>query len=200
MIRMKHLILASVLITCTAHGQSFDAAIENCSDFQYQQYTVCPYISAAIQLQNMGRESAISVLRECCEKEENQNRVIILCRMLFESEGEMRRPFIGGAAFMGNSTYDDWPSEPIEIVQNIPFLIVRGYSLGGVPERAIDYLEYCELHCTWRNEIFGMPSEDYLLASLNELLNSEKWQTPLTDEEEEFFRFQIGTGCSKPLN
>jgi len=199
---MKHLILAyiSVLITCAAHGQNFDAAIEKCPDFQYQQYTVYPYISAAIQLQNMGRESAISVLRECCENEENQNRVIILCRMLYESEGEMRRPLIGGAVFQGNTTYTDWPSEPIEIVKNIPFLIASGYYLGGLPERAIDYLEYCELNCTWRIENYSMPSENELVSALNELLNSEKWQTPLTDDEEEFFRSQIDTDCCKPLS
>jgi hypothetical protein len=192
MIKMKHLILASVLITSTSHGQDFYAAIENCPDFQYQQYSVRPYISAAKQLQNMGRESAISVLRECCENEENQNKVIILCRMLFESENGMRRPLIGGAAFPGNSTYADWPSEPIEIVQNIPFLIVSGYCLGGLPERAIDYLEYCELNCEWKNEFYSMPSENELVSALNELLNSEKWQTPLTDDEKDFLRSQIG--------
>ncbi len=186
------MITAFLLITSASYGRNFHEIIQNCPDFQYEHYTVRPYISAAIELQDMGREQAVFVLRECCENGENQNRVIILCRMLFEREGDMRRPMIGAAAFPGNSTYADWPSEPIELVQNIPFLIARGYSLGGLPECAMDYLEYCELQCAWRNEIYVMPSDADLLASLNELLNSEKWQTSLTDEEEQFFRSQTG--------
>ena len=186
------MITAFLLITSASYGRNFHETIQNCPDFQYEQYTVRPFIGAAMELQNMGREEAISVLGECCENEGMQNIVIVLCRMLFEKEGDMRRPMIGAAAFPGNSNCADWPSEPIELVQNIPFLIARGYSLGGLPECAMDYLEYCELQCAWRNEIYVMPSDADLLASLNELLNSEKWQTSLTDEEEQFFRSQTG--------
>ncbi len=180
----------SLLTVCAAHGQSFSEAIRNCPDFQYEPYKVSPYISAAIQLQSMGQDSAVSVLRSCCGIDGNENKVIILCRMLFESDGEMRRPLMGGAVFPGNTTYDDWPAEPIEIVQNIPFLIVRGYMLGGLPEQAIDYLEYCTLQCTWRDEVYSMPSESELLTSLNKMLDSDKWQTPLTADETQFFQDQ----------
>lgn len=191
--KMTNLIVTSVsiLITCLAQGQNFDVAINNCPDFQYQQYAVFPYIEAAILLQNIGRESALPILQECCEDGENQNKIIILCRMLYENEDEMRRPLIGATTFPGNSTYTDWASEPIELVQNIPFLLVRGYCLGGCPESALNYLEYCELNCTWRDEIYSMPSDDKLLSALDELLNSEKWQRPLTDTEKEFFSSQI---------
>ena len=190
---MKHPMAALIFvsITCTAYGQNFHETIQSCPDFQYEQYTAAPYISAAIELQNMGRDQAITVLKECCENEENQNRVIILCRMLFEREGEMRRPLIGAAAFPGNTTCADWPAEPIGIIGNIPFLIVLGYSLGGLPESAEDYLEYCELQCTWRNEMYTMPSDAHLMESFDELLNSDKWQTPLTGGEMEFFRSQM---------
>ncbi len=182
-----------LLSICAAYAQNFEETIQNCPDFQYEQYKVLPYITAAIQLQNMGEQSAISILRDCSRLEENHSKVIILCRMLFDAdaEGEFRRPLIGGAVFPGNSSYSDWQEEPIELVQNIPFLIVRGYFLVGLPEQAVDYLEYCVQNCIWKEENYRIPSETGLLAAVEELLNSNKWHKELTEEEKEFIRSQI---------
>lgn len=193
--KVKYLIPGAIFLLAifAAHALDFEETIQNCPDFQYEQYRVIPYIKAAIQLQNMGEQSAISLLKYYSEMEENQNRVIILCRMLFDTDvtGEFRRSLIGGAVFAGNSSYADWPREPIEIVQDIPFLIARGYTLGGMPERAIDYLEYCDQNCVWKEDNYRIPSESDLLVSVEELLNSDKWQIPLTAEEVEFIRSQI---------
>ncbi len=194
--KLKHLISIAFLFLAipTAHAQNFEELIQNCSDFQHGQYKVLPYITAAIHLQNMGEHSAVSLLREYAVTGENNNKVIMLCRMLFDEideTGEFRRPLIGAAIFVGNSSYSDWQREPIEIVHNIPFLIVRGYFLGGLPEPAIDYLEYCVQNCAWKEENYRIPWASDLLIFVEELLNSEKWQIPLTDEEIEFIRSQI---------
>jgi len=187
--------LVVLIASSVARGESIDEAIQNCPDFQ--TYSVFPYIRAGIMLQSMGRDSAISVLKRCCETDGNNNRVIILCRMLFESNESARRPLIGAAVFPGGTTYSHWPLEPIEIVRNIPFLVVRGYLLGGLPEPAIDYLEYCELHCEWRDDCYRIPSDSELEVALDELLNSDRWQIPLADEEEQFFRSQTITDKEK---
>ena len=60
-----------------------------------------------------------------------------------------------------------------------------------MPEQAIDYLQYCVENCIWKEDDYRIPSDTDLAAAVEELLNSSKWQMPLTDEEEEFFRSQI---------
>lgn len=193
--KMKHLISIAVflLVIPPLQARDFDEIIENCPDFQLEQYKVLPYITAAVELQNMGEQSAVSLLREYAEIGENNSKVIVLCRMLFDAEetGEFRRPLIGAALFLGNTDYSDWPREPVELVRNIPFLVVRGYFLGGLPESAIDYLEYCVQNCIWKEESYRIPSDSDLLASMEDLLNSDKWQMPLADEDIEFIISQI---------
>jgi len=114
-----------------------------------QNYRVDPYLRVAEPLQAMGRVRAVKLLHELAAKDEKQwphTRTIVLCRMLFKARPQciFRRAAIGGPVFVGRTSCQDWPSEPIEVVQGVPFLVSRGYELGGRPEPLAEYVRHCQ--------------------------------------------------------
>ena len=167
--------------------------LADCPDFQIQKYKVNPYLKVAIRLQNMGQEQAIHTLKNLAEDHDNDNKIIVLCRMLFEkgNESEFRRPLIGKATFPGGTDSSDWPLEPIEIMNGIPFIIARGYSVAGIPETGSHYLEYCITNCTWRIELYELGSNAEKHIAVNLLIASPKWKKQLSEEEIKWFFSQI---------
>lgn len=163
-------------------------------------YRVDPFIRAAVTLQRMGRDAAIKELLAHAQDLKgpyvdtaNDHQVIILCRMLFtkRSEGEFRRPRIGSPSFLGQTTFADWPLEPIELVDGIPFRIVQDYSLLGYAEQGDQYLEHCAAKCDWSSTVFKVPSVEEKQAALVKLIDSPKLKRRLTDAEKSFFSLQI---------
>ena len=167
--------------------------LDNCADFQIQNYKVYPYLSVAVELQNMGTERRIQAIRSLAKNQVNDNKIIVLCRMLFEmeKESEFRRPRIGDAVFLGGTDYSDWPLEPIEIINGIPVLIVSGYSVAGKPETALSYLEYCITYCSWHTERYELKSDAEKQIAINLLIASQKWKKQLLEEEIKWFFSQI---------
>ena len=106
-------------------------------------------------------------------------------RVVACEERDDRRHFLGG------TDYDNWPLEPIELVNNVPFLITVGYSLKGKAELAEDYLKYCIQHCTWNNAPFMPDAGKAMKKALDTLLASPKWKVPLDDGEKQFLSSQI---------
>src|SRR5690349_5463362 len=89
-------------------------------------YKAEAYIKAAMDLQAMGKEAAIKALGEAPEDQRSSvNKGIVLCRMLFVPRGtsEFRRPRLGAPSTPGGTQMTDWPLEPIEIVDGVPFLV-----------------------------------------------------------------------------
>jgi hypothetical protein len=159
-------------------------------------YKVAPFIEAAAALQSLGKEKACELLKAQGTKLETANGVMVLARMLFLKKpgGEFRRPKIGSPTFAGGTDYNGWPLEPIELVDGVPFLITRGYVLGGAPEPAEAYVRYCLANCDWNDFEFKKPSEKELQAALEKLLASPKWKEPLDERSRKFFAAQIKSG------
>ena len=157
-------------------------------------YKVDPFIRAAVVLQKMGKEKACEKMLELAANPERGNRVIVLCRMLFKKKaaGEFRPPALGQPEFFGGTTHNDWPLVPIELVDGVPFLITRGYSLEGKAESAKDYLKYyCMKECAWNEFAFKEMDQEPKQSALDELLASPKWKVPLGDAEKKFLAEQI---------
>ena len=174
-------------------ASDLDHLLRKCADFQYGKYKAVPYIKAAIELQNMGKDKAIAKLLSYSKIENNDNKIIVLCRMIFEKKGNavFRRPLSGGAVFFGGTTYGDWPTEPIEIINGLPFLITRGYCLAGVPEPALMYIKYCESNCLWKVKKYTIPTGAEMNKALNLIIRSTKWKTELPESDKAFFYSQI---------
>jgi hypothetical protein len=113
--------------------------------------------------------------------------------MLFRSRpgGEFRRHPLGGAHFLGDTDYGDWPLEPIEIVDGIPFLVVRGYDMAGESVPPVHYVDYCIEHCDWSPLQYLPGGKWEKERALAKLLASPKWRRPLEQYEIEFLSDQV---------
>jgi hypothetical protein len=122
-----------------------------------RSYKVDACLDAAVLLQEAGKDKARDELFVLANDRNQGIQVFVLCRMLFapKANGEFRRPKIGQAFFLGCTDYADWPFEPIEIVDGVPFLITTGYLIEGVAEEAEEYLRYCLGNCDWSTTRFG---------------------------------------------
>lgn len=120
-------------------------------------YRASHYLDLAVRVQKLEPAAREAALRELAQDRKRASQVYPLCRMLFEAKGkgEFRRPAIGGAAFLGGTTYEDWPLEPITVYQGMPILIVGGYMLRGFPEPPGSYVDYCLKTCTWSKTTFA---------------------------------------------
>lgn len=161
-----------------------------------EAYRADPFIRAAVRLQGLGRDAAIKELLAYMQDSTHPNaddQVIVLCRMLFVQKpgGEFRRPGLGAPGFLGQTTLSDWPLEPVEIVDGVPFKIVIGYALAGYPEQGDWYLKYCVANCDWSSTLFKVASEEEKRAALDKLIESPKWKTKLTEDKKKFLSSQI---------
>lgn len=155
--------------------------------FELQQYHVDPYIRAAVALQSLDRATAISQLHYMAQDPHSPLSVIILCRMLFTrrhgSVYAFRAPHIGVSTFIGGNE-DDWPLWPIELVDGVPFMIVSGYVLGGLPESDESYLHYCEVNCDWTDFKYTFKTDPQKRNALAKFASSNEWKhTRVTDME-----------------
>jgi hypothetical protein len=169
--------------------------LPNRADFSMnpQGYRADPYLRTASELQSLDRSAALTKLYAMARDPREAPRVIILARMLFapRPDSGLRRPMIGGAFFLGGSDYADWPKEPIEIVDGVPFLIANGYILAGLAETSEAYLRYCETQSDWSVVRYSEKTTQEKRDALNMLLTSRKWKTVLTDPERKFLTDQI---------
>lgn len=172
------------------------ASLPPINSVKARSYKVAPYLREARRLQAIGREAACQELLKAaaqaptCEQDE---QIIILCRMLFTKRpgSEFRCPMLGAPACLGQTDYCEWPLEPIEILDSIPFLIVRGYMLGGEPEPASCYLRYCLTDCDWSSTAFQERTPKELRSALDKLLSSPTWKQPLDEYDRAFLSDQI---------
>jgi hypothetical protein len=197
---MKRLLLGGLvcaalvlLVKDITVAQTTEASLKDLPDFQTLAHRVAPYIDAAAMLQASGKDKASATLLKLAKDREHDDQVIVLCRMLFvpKAKGEFRRPLIGAAHFLGGTDYADWPLEPIEWVDGVPFVITQGYSLRGKAEPAEVYLKYCIENCAWNGVQFKPKSDQEMRKALDKLLASPKWKAQLDDAEKAFLSSQV---------
>jgi hypothetical protein len=186
--------LAIALAGCAGRRPSTEVSLEELPDtVQWGQYKVAPYIRTAVALQALEHAAALERLHALAQSRDANARVIILCRMLFAARpgSDFRSPGIGAASFFGGTDYSDWPIEPIELVDGVPFLITGGYSVGGEGETDEQYLDYCERSCEWSSVRYSIKTKQQEREALTKLTTSAKWKKPLDAREQEFLANQI---------
>ncbi len=146
-----------------------------------------------MQLQGLGKESAVAALTALASADQNDTGVIVLCRMLFTSRPnrEYQSPYLGMGAYFGGTTYSDWPLTPIEIVDGVPFCIVHGYTVVGREVPVSAYLEYCVRECAWGIQMYSPKTMAAKQAALDKLLESGKWKDSLTADDRAYLAAQI---------
>ena len=166
------------------------ASLPNISAYSFK---ITSYIHAAAALQDRGRDSACQVLLQAAETNRESRQIFVLCRMLFTARGtnEFRRPSLGAAHFFGDTDYADWPLEPIELVDGMPFAIAEGYSGGGASLTTAVYVRDCMTNCDWSTIRFREPTDKQKGEALAKLLILDKWKRPLSSREKDFLSGQI---------
>lgn len=156
-------------------------------------YKVDALIDEVIKVQEMNPEKAKEYLVSLSKSISGNDYFFFLCRMLFKKVegGSFRAPFLGEAIFLGGTSQADWPLSPIEIVDGIPFLVVKGYTLKGRPESKSAYLEYCLEKCAWNDLRFKKVTFEEKRVALDKLISSERLRGKLSEIEERFLKSQI---------
>jgi len=157
-------------------------------------YGADPFIAAAVELQSLDHATALRQLHAMASEEHTPARVVVLCQMLFMPRpgAKFRRPGLGAAEYFGGTSSADWPNDPIEIVDGVPFLIVWGYTIAGMWATADSYVHYYEENGNWTPFRHQLTSAERKRSALRKLLASAKWKTDVDRaERESFFRRQI---------
>lgn len=117
---------------------------------------------------------------------------IVLCRLLFTSADDpLRPPRLGQPYFVRDTTRELWPNEPVVVYNGLPFLIVIGWSLGGLAERPTSYLAYCLQNGRWVDEPYEMPDPETHEAIAEDFIHNGPWNEPLDENEKDFLRLQV---------
>jgi hypothetical protein len=207
---MKHLCLATVLLCLIASPriqgdetekyppEATHYLLKELPDFEWggEKFRADPYIRVAAELQAMGKEKGRDLLFALTLAPKRSSATFILARMLFVPKGgEFRAPRLGRPFCVGGTNYEDWPLEPITLVDGIPFLIVRGYRGTGIPEETRAYVKYCMENCDWNTFHFKPKSAKEKKQALEKLLASRKWKTdwktPIGSYEKNFLANQL---------
>ncbi|MEI6783588.1 MAG: hypothetical protein WCQ21_22075 [Verrucomicrobiota bacterium] len=158
-------------------------------------YRADPYIELAAELQTSGRDSACAALLRVGT---NANPiqgfpVYVLCRMVFTNRptGDFYRPSLGAVSFLGDTADSDWPLEPIELIDGIPFVVTTRYMIQGQIELPAAYVRYCMNSCAWSSAKFTPRTKGQKKAALAKLLASKKWRTPLSQGERDYLADQL---------
>lgn len=157
-------------------------------------YRVDPYIAAAAALQAEPKTAADALKKLIKDADgDDKDQAFILCRMLFTAKpkGEFRGPALGAPMFFGDRIDKGWSLEPIELVDGVPFLVVTGHDIGGFPEPASMYLDYCLKECDWTAEKCKPQDKEAKEKALAKLLADKRWKKELTKDDKEFLSSQI---------
>jgi len=196
-----------IIICCTScgPGERIHLSALPSIEEEHCKYRADPYINAAEILQQLGRDKAIAHLYKMARSKHPWpgQRVTILCRMLFTRKGAgslFRGPNLGYPYFIDsdNSLFppkerseSEWPLAPIEVVDGVPFLVVRSYWLNGIAEPDEAYLQYCEMNCAWSSLRYSVKTAREKQNALDKLIKSPKWESPLDEKARAFLADQI---------
>lgn len=109
-----------------------------------------------------------------------------LCLLVYDPQpgSQMKMPSFGGPQFPLIDNYSlfkgregpDWPRFPLAVVHNVPFLLVRGYILGGEALPGSFYLKEDQEHAVFRAIPYPVPTHADASAALAALLASPAWK------------------------
>jgi hypothetical protein len=161
--------------------------VHSCSTWDGYIFDPGTYIRAVNSLHSGARPEVLAGLRAYREmldalpgsRVANSTRLFLLLRVLFmpdDPRGEFPRMCIGAPDDVAPAVSDIGRLYPLVLVQEVPLLIVPGFTLAGDPEDPLAHLEFCERHCQLRATPLRPPASPLHLADA--LLASAAWHRP----------------------
>lgn len=114
----------------------------------------------------------------------DDERVFLILRVLFmRNDGNSVMPplRIGSPDVPPPEDPAAFPLFPLAVVEQIPFLLIDGYQLGGLPERASEHIRYCREHCRLRPAPLRPQAPP--LDAVEALVQSEAWRALVPEGE-----------------
>jgi hypothetical protein len=151
-------------------------------------------VDLQLRYKRWGKELALGELMRLAVLEEpSQATVTALCRLLFKSDAgkPLRPPALGEPRFLGDTSKNDWPLTPIHLYKNVPFFVVGGWSVAGLPEQATWYLAHCMLDGVWNDHPYAIIDQAQLEAVAHDFIENGPWVRPLRAEEQAFLLSQV---------
>ena len=103
-----------------------------------------------------------------------------VCRILFLPKGSepLREPAFGALDNLPYKTMPekDWPSFPLASSGSCYFVLSDRYTLGGLREDPLHYIDDCEQNGTYRTTKVPVPSRAEALKDAKGLRNSPAWK------------------------
>lgn len=157
--------------------------INGCPTITGNDYSPSALLQSANKLLSLGDAKAYRVLRSCASWKgydlPSDERVILLCRMLYVPRrgAYLRPPRLGVPVYLPQESmpHEKWPHFPLVFSEGIPFLLIDGYAVYGIPESSRKYLEYCRENGIFRRTLFNIPTEGETLCAIQTLVHSERW-------------------------
>jgi hypothetical protein len=139
-------VAVAVAITASAQrqGETETASVLKDIPLVIGDWYQCAAMAKGVnKLRSLGKAKALAILRDTQQEGWDNDKVIIVCRMLFVNPEGWPQPVLGGSvpAIRGARQF---PLFPIGLSNRVPFLLLRGYILAGKGESAPTYLDFCE--------------------------------------------------------
>ncbi|MBL8678122.1 MAG: hypothetical protein JNK05_03110 [Myxococcales bacterium] len=122
------------------------------------RFDPAPLVRAVNALQPLGRDAALDVIDEYLRVHNGalaalDESVFLLLRALFVPSSPHRAhppAALGAPSVMPPTNPDDLPAFPLAIADDVPFVLVTGYTLGGVPQPAEQHMPWYRASATIR--------------------------------------------------
>jgi hypothetical protein len=137
--------------------------LDQASAMHFEDYNPAYVIQAVNALQLLGKEKALEQVDfylTSLGKGKDTYGLFWVLRVLFEVPTERSFPpvRIGQPSISPPADPGKFSRFPIVMVQDIPFLVVRGYSLGGLPEPVETHVAYFRAYGTLRERALTPPA------------------------------------------
>jgi hypothetical protein len=169
-----------------------DLSKERMTSENYNPATLVVTANKLISLGQTKAEDALTTLANTkagsgLDEMDRDSYIAWLCLLIYDpKEGEgLPTPGFGGPDFPNTGfvskpkwtvfNSSKWPRFPLTMKRQVPFLLVQGYELAGLPEPISLYLEDCRKNEVFRTDQYTVPTYTLANEALKELLTSPEW-------------------------
>lgn len=179
---------ALYLTSSSLAGEMPDAMMRDAPSLSGYSYRCESTVKLVNYLRGLGKEKALTILRDYVRRDpgvDHGERVVLLCRLLFVNPKGWSPPALGGESpAVRDGSERRFPLFPFAVTKGVPFYLLEGYNLAGLPEPPEACLDACEK--------FSLVPDDMALTGYKEaalaLVGSTDFQELYRDKNPEDLR------------
>ena len=137
--------------------------LDQASTMHFEDYNPVYVIQAVNALQPLGKGKALERIEsylESRDKNKDAYGLFWVLRVLFEVPAKQGFPpaRLGKPTIAPPAKPETLPRFPIAMIKDIPFLVIRGYFLRGLPEPVEAHVDYFRAHGSLREQVLAPPA------------------------------------------